>query len=212
MAGVTNVLDQPLELVKGDSDEYLVTVTEPNSADPTIQDPVDLSQAVDGTPNRYAILRFAAMRKGRDDDNTAALVYKDSQAGASDIRYLAQTGATLGQAEVLVDVADTVNKDEPVLERDDTEALHDWDLEVNRQDVERAGASGVGTVAVSAGSNAVTGTGTAFKAAKVGDIINLLDAGNVDKPAIITGIVDDVTLATDRTFWVDATGATFELR
>lgn len=216
-AGTTDVFDQDLELVKGDSDEYLVTVTEPNTADPTIRDPINLTESVGGTPDRHAILRFAAMRKEADLDNDEALVYKDFQKGSSDIRYLTQDlpapSGTLGQAEILVDVADTVESDEPVIERDDTTSLHDWDLEVNRQDEERAGVSQVGTASVTNGSNTVTGTGTVFTGAKVGDIINLLDAGNLAKPAIITAIVSDTELTTDRTFWnTTGTAQSFELR
>jgi hypothetical protein len=216
MATTVDVLDQTLELVKGDSDEYLVNVTEPDAVDPTICPPINLTEAVDGTADRYAILRFAAKRIGSDDENADALVYKTFQAGSSDIRYLTQDTAppagTLGQAEVLVDVADTIDSDEPVLERGDTTPNHDWDLEVSRQDEERAGASGVGTVDVINGSPAVAGTGTAFLQAKVGDIINLLDASNLAKPALITAITDDLTLETDRTLWTTVSGTTFELR
>ena len=87
-SSTTNVLDQPLELVKGDSDEYLVTVTEPNDVDPTVRDPINLTEAVDGTPARHAILRFAAMLKGRDLDNDEALVYKVDQRHAKAVECL----------------------------------------------------------------------------------------------------------------------------
>lgn len=208
----TDFYDQPQELVKGDSDEWLVTVTEPNDADPEVRDPVRLDQAVDATQDRYAIVRVAAKLKGTDDDNVEALFFKDFQRGSSDINYLDQTTSP-GQAEVFIDTADTNESDDPVVDRDATTALHDYDVEVNRQDVERAGASGVGLVSVTNGSNVVTGNGTAtFSNAKCEDIINLLDAGNLLRPAIITKIIDDNTIEVGRTLWVDATDVAYEIR
>lgn len=219
-ATTTDFNDQPQELVKGDSDEWVVSVTEPNDADAMLRDYIRLDRAVDGTDDRYAIIRVAAKLKGSDEDNTDALFFKDSQLGASDIQILDQTNGlptdapagTQGQAIVYIDTADTTDSEDPVVERSASTALHDYDVEVNRQDVERSGASGVGTVSVTNGSNTITGTATAFTNAKVGDIVNLLGAGNLARPTLITKIVDDATIEVGRSLWVNVSGDTYEIR
>lgn len=208
----TDYYDQPQELIKGDSDEWLLTVTEPNDVDPTQRDPVRLDQAVDGTADRYAILRAAGKRKGSDDTNAEALFFKDSQRGASDIAINGDQVTNPGNAEILIDTVDTSETEEPTIDRGD-DAIHDYDVEVNRQDVERAGASNVGTISVTNGSNTVTGAGSTFTNAKPGDIIQITDAGdNLTRPALILSITDDTTLVVDRTIWTDEAGAAYEIR
>lgn len=205
--------DQSLTLVKGDSKELLIVVTEADTAStdtPLPRLPINLWEAVDGTVDRHAIIRFAAKRKESDGDNDDALLFKDSQKGPSDINILNQ-GTNESQAELLQDVADTNTSEEPVIDRGD-DALHSYDVEVNRQDVERAGASGVGTVSVTNGSNIVTGTGSLFSNAKCEDILNLLDAGNLHRPTLITKVVSDTEIEVGRTIWTDALTSTYEVR
>ena len=211
-ATTNTALQQPLELIKSDSDEYLFTVTEPTTTTPVTQVPIRLDQAVDGTQDRYAILRWTVKRSPEADAQSDALIAKDSQRGNSEISILDQTVPALeGQAEVLVDIPDTSGSDDPTVDIGDDPG-HRHDLEVNRQDVERDGASQVGTVTVANGSNVVEGVGTAFLSAKVYDIINLTDGVNHLKPAIITAITSDTQLTVGRTIWIDAAGASFEIR
>jgi hypothetical protein len=212
-----DVFDQLLELVKGDSDEFLVTVTEPDLTDPDVVPlprlPINLHESVDGTADRHIILRYASKRTPGVDDNVDALLFKDAQRGSSDIRYLAQAGDTLGQAEVLIDTADTLDTDESTVARDE-DPEHAWDLEANIQDEERAGVSQIGDVTVVNGTNTVVGAATKFLLSKVGDILNLTDGtgANELKPALITKIIDDLNMEVGRTIWIDANNVTFEVR
>lgn len=186
-----------LTLVKGDSDDLLVTVTD--DSDPPVA--INLSQAVDGTPNRRAILRFAVKSDPPTQDNDEALVFKASYYD-DQIPFLAQSGGTVGQARVLIDKPDT--------EGGDAAATYAWDLEVTRQDSLRSGASG-GTLTFSAGSSSVAGAGTAFTRAKVGDVLQPLGVLNA-RPALITRIISATSLETDFDGWAAESGVAFEVR
>jgi len=202
-----NPLDQPLELHRGDSDEILFTVTEPGDPEATR---VRLDQAVDGTAARWAILRWTVKRNPRDGQSEA-LLYKDTQRGSAEFRILDQTvEATEGQAEAFIDPDDTSDTDEKTAGPTDQPA-HRHDLEVNRQDEIRAGAS-VGTVTVENGSSTIIGVGTEFTKAKRWDILTVLDASNTFRPTLITRIVSDTEIEVGRTEWVDVSGEAFEIR
>lgn len=186
-----------LTLVKGDSDDLLVTVTD----DATPPVPIDLSKAVDGTASRRAILRFAVKSEPALQTNAEALVFKTSHRD-DQVPFLAQSGGTLGQARVLVDKQDT--------EDGDPTASFSWDLEVSRQDALRSGAS-VGTVSFTAGSLVVAGTGTAFDKAQPGDILQPLGALNT-LPVLINKVVSASSLEADFKDWQAEPNVTFEIR
>ena len=199
-----NIPKQDFCHVRGDSDDFLVTVVEPDPNDindPPAKIPVDLSIAVDGTPARPVILRMAA-KEDPDDSNDIALFFRDSTNGPQEIEFFPQTGLTLGQARILIDKYDT-EEGEP--------GLYQWDLEVSQQDFLRAGAS-VGTLAIVEGSDLIVGTGTTFlKNAKRGDIIQLLGTNN--KPVLIEEIIDDLNIRVNTTvFQNEPALATFEVR
>lgn len=187
-----------LTLVRGDSDDFLVTVTD-DAATPA---PIDLSKAVDGTVNRRAIVRFSVKTTPPDTvANTDAVIFKSSS-WDDQIPFLVQTGATLGQCRVLIDKPDT--------ETADPTGSYVWDLEVSRQDSLRTGAY-VGTYAVTPGSGVVVGSGTAFLKAKVGDIFQPLGPGNT-RPVIIDKITDNTHMTVDYTTWSAESGQSFEVR
>jgi hypothetical protein len=186
-----------LVLIRGDSDDFLVTVTD--DAVPPVA--IDLSKAVDGTVGRRAIVRFAVKTDPDTQSNQEALVFKSSHLD-DQLPFLTQAGATMGQCRVLIDKPDT--------EGADTTASYTWDLEVSRQDSLRSGASG-GTYQVAPGTGAVLGTGTAFTKAKVGDIFQPLGALNT-RPSIIDKIVDDTHMTVDFTTWQAESGQALEIR
>lgn len=187
-----------ITLVRGDSDDYVVTVTD--DAVPT-PNSINLSQAVDGTPSRNAIIRFAVKEFPDKQDNVDALVFKHS-AYADQIPFLTQSGATLGKCRVLVDKPDT--------EPGDPDVDYRWDIEVTRQDALRTAASG-GTVALTAGSTTVVGTGTAFQNAKQGDVLQPLGT-NLAVPAIIQEVVSATEVTVDHGNFQTEVGASFEIR
>lgn len=194
-------LSQSLSLIKGDSDEYLVTITEGVGSGAT---PVNLDQAVDGTDNRKAILRFSVKLTPSREENEDALIYKESYY-PDQIKVLDQTlTSTRGKVEILIDKPDT-------LEGRISDS-YSWDLEVSLQDVERSNVSGVGTATAELGSNIIVGSSTQFSQAKLFDIINLLDVDNLNKPALITRIISDTELEVSRNDWVDVSGGSFEVR
>jgi hypothetical protein len=187
-----------LSLIRGDSDDFLVTVTD--DATPT-PNPIDLSKAVDGTANRRAVVRFAVKTDPDAQTNAEATVFKASHYD-DQLPFLAQSGATMGQCRVLVDKGDT--------EAADPSATYRWDIEVSRQDSLRTGAS-VGTFAVTAGSKTITGTGTAFTKAKVGDIFQPLGVLNT-RPVIVDAVVSATQLTVDYDGWTTESGVAFEVR
>jgi hypothetical protein len=192
---MTIVEDTDLELVVGDSEDFLLTLRDENDV------LIDLSKAVDGTANRPAIIRFA-VKDNADDDNSLARVYKTSF-DTEEIQVLTQSGATLAMARILVDKPDTEDI-EPSSKR--------WDCEVTRQDFIRPLAS-VGTVSLTAGSNAVVGAGTDFTKAKVGDVL-MPTSGTNTKPALISKIISATSLEVEDGIVFTATepGITFEIR
>jgi len=187
-----------LSLVLGDSEDFLVTVTDDTAPVPL---KIDLSVAVDGTASRPAIVRFAVKKTPATMDNPEALVFKTSYFD-DQLPLLAQVGATLGQCRLLLDKPDT----------DDAAAGdYRYDLEVTRQDAARVGASGVGMVAVTADSVVVTGTGTAFQKAKVGDVLQPLGVLNT-KPVKIVSIASATSLEVEAPIFQTEANVPFELR
>jgi hypothetical protein len=185
-----------LELTQGDSEDYLITVKD----DSTVPVVIDLSLAVDGTPARPAIIRFAVKKDPASETNPEAIVFKSSYF-ADQISFLAQTGATLGQCRALVDKPDT----------QDVEAgAYRWDVEVTRQDALRAGAS-TGTIDVTLDSIIVSGTATAFTKAKVGDVLQPLGSLNT-APVKITKIISATSVEVEAALFVTESGISFEVR
>lgn len=199
--------DVTLSLILGDSEDFLVTVTD--DATPT-PNKIDLSKAVDGTVARPAIVRFAVKEDPADETNAEALVFKTSYYD-DEIQFLAQAGATLGQCRLLLDKPDTEGAD-PSANADGTatSVAYRWDLEVTRQDVLRSGASG-GTVALVAGSIVVTGTGTTLQKAKVGDVLQPLGVLNT-KPVKITKVVSATSIEVEAAIFQNESGIAFEVR
>lgn len=187
-----------LIMLRGDSEELLVTVTD--DADPAVA--IDLSKAVDGTASRPAVVRFAVKENPDEDGNDEAVVYKTSY-HTDEIPFLAQTGASLGQCRVLIDKPDT--------EQADVDTKYRWDLEVTRQDALRSGAS-VGTVEVFAATASLVGSSTQFQLAKVGDVIQLLGLLNT-KPCIIEEILNfsEIVVSGFEIFQTESS-VTFEIR
>ena len=201
MTCTTDPLDTPLTLVIGDSAEYLFTLQELAAVEGDPAVPFDLTQAVDGTSSRRAIVRFAVKSDPDVQSNDDATVYKESYV-ADEVSLLAQSGLTLGQCLVQVDKVDT----EGAFADD-----YFWDLECCRQDAERTGASQVGTITLVAGSKTVVGVGTAFLKAKLYDILQPLGT-NLNNPAIITKILSDTQIEVAHSEWSNDAGASFEIR
>ena len=181
-------------MVRGDSADMVLTMTDVAGA------AVDLTKAVDGTVSRKAVVRLAVKSDPDRQENADAVLLKASHS-SEQVAFLTQSGATLGQCRVLLDKADT--------ESADPAASYRWDVEVSRQDYLRAGAQ-AGTVALSAGSTAVVGSGTAFLTAKVGDVLQPVGGANME-PALITSITDDEHVTVDHEDWTPETTA-FEVR
>jgi len=202
----TTIPDVEFCLVKEDSADILVTVRIPSVADPAVLELVNLDVAVDGTVARPCILRFAVKTKDSPDvANDAGLLFKSSHF-PDQIDILAQSGATLGQARVLVDKPDTT--------AGDADESYCHDLEVTQQDALRTGAQ-TGTIEVQASPDGATvlGVGTAFLKAKVGDTLQVLDGNNNATPALIESIASDVSMVVSLDTWVTpAAGLTFEIR
>jgi hypothetical protein len=184
-----------LTLVRGDSDDLLVTVVDEAGV------AINLGQAVDGTAARAAVLRLAVKSDPAEQTNAEALVLKRSYY-ADEIQFLTQSGATLGQARVLVDKPDTLGGD--------PSTAYQWDLEVTRQDVLRSGAS-AGTASFTAGSAVVVGAGTAFTRAKVGDVLQPLGVLNT-APCLIAEITSAGQIVADFADWQTEAGVAFEIR
>jgi len=199
-----------ITLVREDSDEILFTVREPDplsvTAPPALQT-VRLDQAVDGTPNRNAIVRFAA-KEDPDDPPAAALIYKDSS-DPEDVVFLDQTAPTTeGQGVIYIDKGDTTDFDAGT-HTDPVRYPHD--LEVTRQDFIRSGAQG-GTLSLVAGAKTVVGAGTTFAQARVGDVLQPLGGINDAKPAVIQSVTDDNNVTVHHANWVNEANIAFEIR
>ncbi len=186
-----------LELTQGDSEDYLITVKDDATPTPAL---IDLSKAVDGTAARPAIVRFAVKAAPADESNAEATVFKTSYFTAQ-IVFLTQSGLTLGQCRALIDKPDTQG-----VEAGD----YRWDVEITRQDVLRAGASG-GTVSVGSGSVVVAGSGTAFTKAKVGDVLQPLGGLNL-APVKITKVTSNTSLEVEAAIFQTEAGISFEIR
>lgn len=185
-----------LELTQGDSEDYLITVKD----DAPTPAPINLSQAVDGTVDRPAIVRFAVKKDPASESNEEAIVFKSSYF-PDQISFLPQSGGTLGQCRALVDKPDT----------QDVEAgAYRWDIEVTRQDALRSGAQ-AGTISVSSGSVVVAGTGTAFDKAKPGDVLQPLGVLNT-APVKILKVVSPSSVEVEAPVFQTEAGISFEVR
>lgn len=204
MAG-TAIPTLDLCLVRGDSDDILVTVRQPDPND-IINDPPDkitvrLDQAVDGTAARPAVLRFA-VKEDPDDANAQAIIFKRS-GSVENIEVLDQTvSLTEGQAVIHIDKEDT---------EDDCADTTKWDLEVSQQDYLRGGAQ-TGTIQLQADTGAVIGTGTTFTKVKRGDMLQTTAGGNQATPAIVILVTSDTEMTVEFTDWTPETGIAFEIR
>jgi hypothetical protein len=185
-----------ITLTRGDSDDITISVVD--SETPPVA--VNLSTAVDGTANRPAIIRFA-VKASADLTNAEAVVFKDSHA-SDEIEVLPQSGATLGKCALYLEKADTEGA-EP--------GEYVWDVEVSRQAALKVAAS-VGTLAFTSGSNVVTGTGTAFRNARAGDILHPTSGASSGKPAIIDKIVSDTSVQVSWGGFPTESLVTFEIR
>jgi hypothetical protein len=188
-----------IELVRGDSDDILVTITDDASPTPNL---IDLSVATDATANRPAIIRFAVKKDPTKEANIKAAVLKLSY-DASELEILPQAApATRGQCRVKLDKPDT---------SDNKAGDYSWDLEVTRQDALRPGAS-AGALAVVAGNVVPIGTGTAFTKAKVGDVVQITSGPNDGRASLITKITSATSIETERAWEDTDPSATFEIR
>jgi hypothetical protein len=182
---------------RGDSDDLLFTVMD-DAASPAA---VDLSKATDGTASRRAILKFVVKTVPVNQASPEELFLRTSYAD-SEIMFATQSGATLGQATVMLD--------KPDIETADVDVSYAWGLDVIRQDALRAGAS-AGTVSYVNGSATVLGSGTAFGNAKAGDVLQPLGVFN-GRPVIILEVVSDTELLMDFDTWTTEPGVAFEIR
>lgn len=214
MTTTADIPTKDFSYTKGDSDEILVSVTEPDpnsTTTPPARIPVRLDQAVDGTADRRVVMRFAA-KEDADDTNAAAAIYKDDS-DPEDIVFLDQTtGApptgSEGQAVIYIDKQDTEDNDagpvgEPI--------AYPYDVEVTRQDFIRAGAQ-TGTISLVAGENTVMGVATTFSQARVGDVLQPLGGINDNRPAVIQEVIDDLNVRVSHSNWVNEPSIAFEIR
>jgi hypothetical protein len=198
MATIKAPAEVDISLVRGDSDDILVTVKD--TAQPT-QNLINLGTATDGTPSRPAVLRYAAKAAPSKDKNAAAAIFKASYR-TDEIEVLPQTGLTVGQCVVKIDKPDT---------SDNKAGVYAHDFEVVRQDVPRPGA-GVGTAAIVASAVGVTGTGTAFTKAKAGDVLHPTSGPNLGAPRLISKVVSATALEVEVAWETSDAAATFEIR
>jgi hypothetical protein len=185
-----------LSLVVGDSADLTLTVDD--GATPAVI--MDLSQAMDGTPNCPAIIRMAIKDAPAEEANTAALTYRTSFDPAQ-IEVLAQASTTLGQMVIHLDKPDT--------EAADPSTSYKWDVEVSRQGTIR---TSVGTAAIPEGGGVVVGSGTAWTKARTGDILQLTSGANAGKVALVALVTDDTHLTVENPKLTADPSATFVLR
>lgn len=161
--------------------------------------PVNLDEAVDGTPSRPAVLIFE-WRKGK------ARVFKKTNYDSEEIQVLDQ-GTNPGQFLLRTDEPDT----DPNFTSIKIGPHYRYELAVSRQDFLRAGAQ-AGTVDVTAGSNDIVGTGTTFSEAKPGDIIHITSGAATGQFSRIIARDDDNNIVVGRSNWITSAGVTFEIR
>ena len=191
------LIPQALTLIRGDSKNWRVTVTDTET--PAVA--INLDQDLAGLGGNPAILKFSTKVDPRDP-NSAAVIFKASY-DPEEVEILDQ-GAFLGQALVKVVKADTWN--------DQVSSALAWDIELYRQGDAIVGGD-AGTIEVTAGSETVAGTGTDFALAKVGDI--LVPSGATapnQKPVTVTEVVSATELKTDYTAWTSEAGVSYVLR
>jgi len=162
--------------------------------------PVNLSEAVDGTPDRPAVIIFE-WRKGN------SRIFKKVNYDSEEIQVLDQ-GTNPGQFLLRTDEPDT---DQALVAITIGEPVYLYELAISRQDIARSGAQ-AGTVDVTAGSNDLVGVGTVFSEARPGDIIHLTSGGASGQFSRIIEVTDDTNLVVDRTNWITTAGASFEIR
>lgn len=179
--------EKSLSMVIGDCNDKLITVTDDVTPTPNR---IDLSKAVDGTTNRPAIVRFSIL-----DLFTKTSCFSDQ------IAVLPQSGATVGQANLIVDKPDTEGV---------TPATRRWDLEITQQDFVRPSGT-AGTISVTSNSVAVVGVGTDFTKSKVGDVLQPFGAGNV-KPVKIATITDATHLTVESAIFTTEPTITYSIR
>ena len=194
-----------INLTIGEGADHLITFRDPALTDPgdANADLIDLSLAIDGTLDRHAIIRFAAKKTPAKQANAAGLLWKRSY-DPTELEELDQTQlATKGRAMLKIDEPDT-----------DGQKPGDYPYEVflTRQDVIRPGASTGTLVALTDGSGAVTGSGTAFTKAKPGDVLTVVGGANDLEVSRIESITDDTTMVLERTNWAAQSAVTFEIR
>jgi hypothetical protein len=160
--------------------------------------PINLNNAVDGTVNRPAIIRFAVKKDPPSETNQEAVIFKSTYF-TNQIEILPQSGATLGQCRCLIDKIDSQDIDA---------GAYRWDLEVTRQDFVRTQS---GQVSVVAGSKVVTGTSTSFLSAKVGDVLHLISLSN-PLPVKISKIISNTQLEIEAALFQTQNNVTFEIR
>ena len=185
-------------LTRADSDDVLFTFVDREDDGVVVPVAWDLSVSAEATPvaNRPAVVRYAVKAKVTDP-NSAAVLIKRSYF-ADEVVILTQSGATLGQAVVFLDAADTAGR---------RPGTYWWDVELTRQGVLRTTA---GTLTFD-GTTRVVGSGTVLTAAKVGDILHPTSGSLSGKPVLITEVVSATEVIVDRTMPAQA-GVTFEAR
>ncbi len=188
---------QALTLIRGDSKNWRVTITD--TASPA--NPINLDQDLDGNGGHPAVLKFSTKVDPRDPNNVAVILKTSYY--PEDVEILDQ-GAFEGQALVKVVKDDTWEAE--------VSSELEWDIELYRQGEAIVGGD-AGTIEVTAGSGTVEGTGTDFALAKVGDI--LVPAGATapnQKPVTVTEVVSTTELVTDYTAWTSEAAVSYALR
>jgi len=200
MATIVAPAQVDITLVRGDSDDIIVTVKD--TAQPT-QNLINLGIATDATPSRPAVLRYSAKEKPDRTSNARAAVFKTSYR-SDEIEMLPQSGLTVGQSIIKIDKPDT---------SDNKAGTYAHDFEVVRQDVQRPGTgAGLGTVAVVVLSNVITGTATFFTKAKPGDVLQIISGSNNGIAVVLTKITSDTVAESEHIWLTTQSGASFDLR
>lgn len=171
-----------LQLVRGDADNYLITVDD--GGDPAVA--VDLSLTVDGLSDGLAIVRFAVVKNHRGTSNAAALIFKTTY--REDEILLANQNTDTGKFTVFIDKDDTDGE---------KVGTYCWDVEVTLQDFEREGST-VGTASVAEdGATTIIGVGTDFTHFKKGDVLTFIGGSNANVPCMIVSVADATHLVID---------------
>jgi hypothetical protein len=173
------MINLDLTLKCGDSKPFPFQVKD--DADPPVV--VDLTGAV---------IRLA-VKEEADDLDADALVYATSYLGGT----IQITDAANGRFVWTPRKSDTADADP---------GCYPWDVEVIRPGPALPDAE-VGTVAVTAGSKVLTGTGTAFSNAKRGDLIKLTSANAENNFAVaIIDVASDTEIEVDYDGWATESG------